>query len=57
METFSSKIINKIIKNIILTTDNNNQTLSNITDKGITKTFDMKIDNVISSTSNITKTI
>ncbi|CAG8693125.1 8065_t:CDS:1, partial [Funneliformis mosseae] len=54
METSSLKIINKVIENIILTTDNNNQTPNN-TNESTTKAIDIEINNNIPSTSDTTE--
>jgi hypothetical protein len=55
METSTPNIINEVIENIILTTDNNNQTPINNEKDNTTNTFDMEIDNVTSSSSNSTE--
>src|SRR3954471_10811700 len=44
METSSPKTINKVIENIILSTDNTNQTPPKHIDESTTKTLDMEID-------------
>ena len=56
MDTSSPKIVNKIIENIILTTDDNKRTPPNITDDNTNKPLEMDIDNV-SSTSSTTEIV
>ncbi|CAG8657150.1 5214_t:CDS:2 [Funneliformis mosseae] len=55
MEISFPKVINEVIENIILSTDNNNQRLFNTGKDNTTNTFNMKIDNIAFSTSNFTE--
>ncbi|CAG8648246.1 7378_t:CDS:1 [Funneliformis mosseae] len=57
MDISFPKVINEVIENIILSTDNNNQTLSNTRNDNTTNTFNIEIDNIVFSTFNSTEKI